>query len=177
MRYTLSSSPLIVHACHCTYCQRESGTSFALNAIYEPSRITTTLSTGETGPEAEAKLLRKGVPTASSGKEGQTLVRCPECFAVLFSNYLAGGPLKIIRVGTIDGVTDEEGRYVPSGGLKPHAHIFAGDGGGRSNRHRWFDIPEGSVVYEGYGPKDEYWPKESLERIQAFTIENTITAL
>lgn len=82
-----------------------------------------------------------------------------------------------MRVGTIDGVLDEEGKYVPSAGLKPHAHIFAGDGGGRSNRHRWFEFAEGSVVFEGYGPKEEYWPEESLRRIREFMGKNAVAVL
>lgn len=136
-----------------------------------------TLSTGETVRQAESMLIRKGVPTATSGKEGQTLVRCPDCFTVVYIHYLSGGTLFIIRVGTLDGVVDVDGAYVPSGGLRPHAHIFAGDGKAKkSNRHRWFPIPEGSVVFEEYGPQDQYWPQESLERIAVFTMSNVVTA-
>ena len=159
--YELSSSPLIVHACHCTYCQRETGSSFALNAIYEPSLVTLT------GSATDSSLLHVPIPSASS-PSGQTMVRCPKCYTVVWSHYAAGGPLKIIRVGTIDGVLDEEGRYVANGGLKPHAHIFAGE----EKRHRWFGIPAGSVVYEGYGPREEYWPAESLVRLEEFTKGN-----
>ena len=93
------------------------------------------------------------------------MLRCPKCYTVIYSHYATGGPLKIIRVGTVDGVSDEEGRYVANGGLKPDAHIFAGD----EKRHRWFDFPPGSVVYEGYGPRGEYWSAESLTRLEEFT--------
>lgn len=96
------------------------------------------------------------------------MVRCPKCYTVIWSHYAAGGSLKIVRVGTIDGMLDEEGKYVTNGGLQPHAHIFAGD----EKRHRWFNIPEGSVLYEGYGPREEYWPEESLRRLEAFTKRN-----
>src|SRR4029077_6828757 len=34
VRYRLSGKPLIVHACHCRWCQRETGTAHALNALY-----------------------------------------------------------------------------------------------------------------------------------------------
>lgn len=163
--YTLSSPPLIVHACHCTYCQRETGTSFALNAIYEPSRVLITLSTGLSGSAAEQKLLRVAIPTASS-EQGQTMVRCPSCYTILWSTYALGGPLKIVRVGTIDGTIDVEGRYLANGGLRPDAHIFAGE-----KRHRWLGL-QGERVYEGYGPREAYWPKESLERLEGFTREN-----
>ncbi|UPX19780.1 uncharacterized protein EKO05_0010031 [Ascochyta rabiei] len=156
--YTLSSAPLTVHACHCTYCQRETGSSFALNAIYEPDRI------APTNGVTEAQLLHKAIPTAS-GPQGQTMVRCPECLSVVWSHYAAEGPLKIVRVGTIDGAVDAAGRYVANGGLEPHAYIFARD----EKRHRWFGVPEGAFVYEGHGPKEECWPEESLERLSRFS--------
>jgi hypothetical protein len=33
VRYRMTSRPMIVHCCHCRWCQRESGALFALNAI------------------------------------------------------------------------------------------------------------------------------------------------
>src|SRR5208283_4369761 len=39
VRYLLVGRPLIVHACHCRWCQRETGTAHALNALYEADRV------------------------------------------------------------------------------------------------------------------------------------------
>jgi len=39
VRYRLIGTPLIVHACHCRWCQRETGTVHALNALYEADRV------------------------------------------------------------------------------------------------------------------------------------------
>jgi len=39
VRYRLTGTPLIVHACHCRWCQRETGTAHALNALYEADRV------------------------------------------------------------------------------------------------------------------------------------------
>ena len=39
VRYRLTSSPLIVHCCHCSWCQRETGSSYALNALIETDRV------------------------------------------------------------------------------------------------------------------------------------------
>jgi hypothetical protein len=64
---------LIVHICHCTSYQRETGSSFALNAIYEPSRVSASLSTGLSGQAAEQELFYVPTPTASS-PSGQTTV-------------------------------------------------------------------------------------------------------
>lgn len=38
IRYRIIQKPLFVHSCHCTWCQRESGTAFALNALMIVSR-------------------------------------------------------------------------------------------------------------------------------------------
>jgi hypothetical protein len=32
-------APLLVHCCHCRWCQRETGTAFALNALIESNRF------------------------------------------------------------------------------------------------------------------------------------------
>jgi hypothetical protein len=37
----METAPLVVHRCHCRWCQRETGASFALNAMIESDRVTT----------------------------------------------------------------------------------------------------------------------------------------
>ncbi len=39
VRYRLTDQPMIVHCCHCRWCQRETGASFALNAMIEFDRM------------------------------------------------------------------------------------------------------------------------------------------
>ena len=39
VRYQLTGKPMVVHACHCRWCQRETGTVHALNAVYEADRV------------------------------------------------------------------------------------------------------------------------------------------
>ena len=39
VRYQMETSPLFVHCCHCRWCQRETGASFALNAMIEADRL------------------------------------------------------------------------------------------------------------------------------------------
>ena len=34
VRYRLLAAPLFVHCCHCRWCQRETGSAFALNALF-----------------------------------------------------------------------------------------------------------------------------------------------
>ena len=67
VRYRLIGTPLIVHACHCRWCQRETGTVHALNALYEADRVVHTA--GE--PEI--------VVTPSASGKVQKIARCPTC--------------------------------------------------------------------------------------------------
>src|SRR5262252_11246370 len=39
VRYQLLDAPMRVHCCHCTDCQRHTGSAFVLNAIIETSAI------------------------------------------------------------------------------------------------------------------------------------------
>lgn len=39
IRYRLTQPPLLVHCCHCTACQRQTGSAFALNAIIESTSL------------------------------------------------------------------------------------------------------------------------------------------
>src|SRR3546814_10161202 len=39
LRYRLTTAPLIVHCCHCRWCQRETGSAFVLNAVVEDDRL------------------------------------------------------------------------------------------------------------------------------------------
>ncbi|GKT40160.1 uncharacterized protein ColSpa_00341 [Colletotrichum spaethianum] len=50
IRYSLNASPLVVHCCHCTCCQRETGTAFALNAVVEGDEVTLLPSTPSASP-------------------------------------------------------------------------------------------------------------------------------
>lgn len=92
IRYRLAGNPLIVHACHCRWCQRETGTAHALNALYEADRVTHIA--GE--PEL--------IVTPSASGKGQTIARCPTCKVAVWSNYPQAGPtVRFVRVGTMDG--------------------------------------------------------------------------
>ena len=42
VRYRLSSRPMFVHCCHCTWCQRAGGGAFVVNALIETDRVALT---------------------------------------------------------------------------------------------------------------------------------------
>jgi len=137
IRYRMETKPMIVHCCHCHWCQRETGTSYALNAMIEADRVTLLL--GE--PEM--------VPTPSNSGKGQKVWRCPECYIALWSNYPGvGDRVHFVRVGTLD-----EAHRLP-----PDIHIFT------SSKQPWVVIPDGQPAFSDYYERDKYWPKESLAR-------------
>jgi hypothetical protein len=137
VRYRLTSKPLFVHCCHCTWCQRETGTAFALNAMIEADRVELTAGT----PEA--------VMTPSNSGKGQKIWRCPNCRIALWSNYSgAGDAVRFVRVGTLD---------TPAS-MPPDIHIFT------STKQPWVVIPPGAKAVPEFYKLAEMWPKESLER-------------
>src|SRR5215212_9027938 len=136
-RYRLNSAPLIVHACHCTECQRLTGGAFAINALIESDRLETL--------SGEPRL----VPVVGTSGKAQSIFRCPACETALWSHYPGGGPkLSFVRVGTLD----EPGR------LPPDIHIFT------STRLPWLELPPGARAVPEYYSAKEVWPAESLAR-------------
>lgn len=137
VRYRMESAPLFVHCCHCRWCQRESGTAFALNAMIEADRVT--LLAGE-------PLV---VDTPSASGKGQRIARCPRCHLAVWSNYAGGGDLvRFVRVGTLD---DPDA-------LPPDIHIFT------STRQPWVQLPADVPAMPEYYDARKYWPPESQER-------------
>jgi len=140
VRYRMTRRPMFVHCCHCTWCQRETGTAFALNALVETDRVE--LIAGE--PEV--------VDTPSNSGKGQKIARCPRCRIALWSNYGgAGDVVRFIRVGTLL----EPGRFPPD------IHIFT------STKQPWVVIPPGMTAVPEYYDSKQLWPPESLERRKA----------
>jgi hypothetical protein len=137
VRYRMTSRPLFVNCCHCRWCQRETGASFALNAMIEAERV----------------VLLKGKPevvdTPSNSGKGQKISRCPTCRIALWSNYGGGGDaVRFVRVGTLDDPDR----------LPPDIHIFT------ASKQPWVVLPPGTPAVEEYYDSKQYWPQESLER-------------
>ena len=140
VRYRMTSRPMFVHCCHCRWCQRETGTAFALNALIEADRVE--LLAGE--PER--------VDTPSQSGKGQKIWRCPRCRVALWSNYSqAGDALRFVRVGTLD----EPGR------LPPDIHIYT------ASKQPWVVLPPDTPAVPEFYKAADTWPKETFERWKA----------
>src|SRR5213076_1961388 len=137
VRYRMTSAPMFVHCCHCRWCQRETGASFALNAMIEADRVQ--LLQGEI----------EIVDTPSNSGKGQKISRCPRCRIAVWSNYAGGGnAIRFVRVGTLDAPDL----------LPPDVHIFT------ASKQPWVVLPPDTPAAAEYYKASELWPKESLER-------------
>lgn len=140
LRYRMETAPLIVHCCHCRWCQRESGASFALNAMIEGDRVTTLVGPAEF------------VATPSASGRGQQVARCPRCRVAAWSHYAGAGPVvAFVRVGTLDNPD----------GLPPDIHIFT------ESKQPWVVLPPGMPAVPAYYDRETVWSRESLDRRKA----------
>jgi len=137
IRYRMTARPLFVHCCHCRWCQRESGASFALNALIESDRVTDLAGAVEM------------VDTPSNSGKGQKIARCPKCRVALWSHYAGSGKAaRFIRVGTLDNPD----------AFPPDVHIFT------ASKQPWVVLPAGTPAVAEYYDFRELWPPESIER-------------
>lgn len=144
VRYRVVSEPLIVHACHCRLCQRQTGSSNAINALIEADRVV--VQCGE---------IEEIVLDTPSG-HGQRIARCPSCRVAIWSNYLINGQgehLRFLRVGTLDD----------PGIMPPDVHIFVG------TKLPWYNIPADVPAVEPFYDFRSTWSRDSQLRLAALT--------
>jgi len=143
VRYRMESDPLIVHCCHCSWCQRENGSAFAVNALIEADRVSI----------LEGNVVDITVPSPSG--TGQRIARCPHCQVAVWSYYLVlsggiGEAVRFIRAGTLD----DPGR------LPPDVHIYT------SSKQAWVELPSGKPAVDEYYDTWKTWSPESLQRLK-----------
>ena len=142
--YRLIGEPMIVHACHCRWCQRETGSVHALNAVYEAERVV------HTAAEPEV------IDTPSASGKGQNIARCPKCKVAIWSNYPTSSPLsRFVRVGTLD----EPDR------LPPDVPIFT------STKQPWVTLPPGAMAVPEFYDPAEMWVPESRQRWKTMLVK------
>jgi hypothetical protein len=140
VRYQLRTPPMFVNCCHCTDCQRETGSGFVLNAIIETERIERVAGTP----------IPIATPTASG--RPHDLHRCPTCQVAVWSDYGRRPTVRSVRVGTLE----------TPGALPPMAHIFV------RSKLPWLTLPaDGAPRFDVYYDLRTLWPADSLARRRA----------
>ena len=140
VRYRMKAQPIFVHCCHCTWCQRETGSAFAVNAVIEASQVALLQ-----GQPASTNL-----PSASG--KGQVFWRCAKCGLTVWSNYAGAGPkIHFVRVGTLD-----EPAWAP-----PDIHIYT------STKLPWVILPDEVPAVPEFYKASDYWPPDGMARFKA----------
>lgn len=129
IRYEIRSEPSLTYVCHCTDCQRRSGSAFAVSLVV---------------PDA-AFAITAGDPVVSTrvAESGNTvsLSLCGACGGPVFAGR-RGGPrgTLTVRAGTLDD----------TGGVRPDIHIWT------RSRQPWVAIPNGVPSF-GTRPPVPVW--------------------
>lgn len=140
VRYRMLTAPLVVHCCHCRWCQRETGAAFALNAMIETDRV---ISLGDE-PEV--------IVAPSSSGAGQRIARCRDCAVAVWSHYAGSGHLtKFVRVGTLDNPDV----------LPPDVHIFT------ASKQPWVTLPDSAQSYAEFYERKDVWSQDSIDRFES----------
>jgi len=121
IRYRLTDEPLTLYACHCTDCQRRTGSAFALSMPVFKSGLD----------------LLKGEPrtyavTLSDGRQKHGTF-CGECGTRLWGEPPKFPQVVVVQPGTLDDTT----------WLQPIGHIWT------RSAQPWISIPKDTVNFEG----------------------------
>ena len=120
VRYRLTEKPLIVYACHCTDCQKRSGSAFGLSMWVRRASIELT--------QGDAAL---NVTATDDGRVRHSRI-CATCVTRLWSEPQKRPEIAVLRPGTLDDTSS----------LRPQAHLWT------RSAQRWFAIPDGVPRYE-----------------------------
>lgn len=135
IQYELLKKPLFTHCCHCTRCQTETGSAFAINILIEAGALKSS------GPDA----VQVDTPTLSGG--AHRIARCPTCQIALWSTY-SKPEILFVKGGTLD----------EPGLCEPDIHIFA------SRKQAWVVPPAGLRTEAEFYEYSDAWPAESYRR-------------
>jgi hypothetical protein len=121
VRYKVEGEPLRAHVCHCTYCQRRTGSAFAMVGVFDEKHVS-----------------MSGLPVSSyeyrSDESGRRLwfQFCPRCGTTVGFRIERAPTAYAISVGTFD---DPEW-------LDINRHIWT------RSAQDWVTIPEGTERFE-----------------------------
>jgi hypothetical protein len=101
VRYTLTGAPRAIAVCHCTHCQKQSGSVFSLNLV---------MREGDYRQSGETRVF------VDRGDSGHPVHRhfCGQCGSPLFATIAAAPGKIIVKGGTLDSLE----------GLQPQTEIY-----------------------------------------------------
>lgn len=142
IQYELLDKPMIVQACHCRDCQKQSGSAFSVNLWMEASNIRVT-GKGQ-GPAY--------YPSRGGSGKAHDIYFCDRCGTTMWSHYHAApGKNFFVKAGTLDDPAQ----------FKPDVHVHT------RWKLPWVELDPAIPSFEGFYDIREVWPPESLARLEA----------
>lgn len=124
IRYEITQAPRLVYTCHCTDCQRFSGSAFAMSVVVE-----------ENGFHLRGPELRPVPRVTDSGRRTNRWL-CPDCCVTICGGAKPGSAppdaLRGVRAGTLDD----------SSWVRPTLHFWT------RSAQPWVVLPEGGRRFE-----------------------------
>jgi hypothetical protein len=117
--YVVTAEPISLSACHCTECQRQSGSAFAMSMLFKKDSLTVTGTT------------KQFTRIADSGNE-VTCVFCPDCGVRIYHALKSAPALLALKPGTL----------ADTSWLRPHSFIWMKSSQG------WVPVPDGVKTFE-----------------------------
>ena len=128
VRYRIVGAPLVLAVCHCTECQRHSGSAFGMSMFMKREQLV-----------IESGTLKCFERSSDSGRPVRNHF-CPECGTRIYTEPTRAPGMANLKPGTLDETTD----------LKPGLHAWT------RSRQTWFALPPGVHQEEGQpGPYRE----------------------
>jgi hypothetical protein len=120
MRYRVSDEPLTLYVCHCTDCQRRTGSAFALSMVVLKSALELLQGDPRTYTVTSSGVQRRGK-------------FCADCSTRLWGEPLKFPQVVVVQPGTLDDTT----------WLRPIGHIWT------RSKQPWVSIPNDTLNFEG----------------------------
>ena len=137
--YDIVDEPLFTQACHCTDCQRTTGSAFTIHIVIPEETLS-----------IEGRTTMAIVTSGSP--HGCELHYCERCGVFLWVRYRYHQvPVIAVRGGTLDDPR----------AVTPQAHIFT------RSKQPWIQIPADVPAFEKALDRNQAWPRSSIERYNA----------
>lgn len=118
IKYTCDAAPVMVATCHCTHCQKQSGSAFSVNVGL---------------PKGTLQFIGKTSIFEDKGSSGLPVFRhfCSTCGSPLFSDVVAMPQIVWLKAGTLDDTS----------WVKPTVDIWC------RSAQNWVTYPEGTTQF------------------------------
>lgn len=134
--YKINEEPLFTHACHCTDCQRTTGSAFVVHLVV-----------AEVDFEIEGETRMSTIATGSGA--GCDLHFCTQCGTYIWCRYRYHQvPVIAVRGGTLDDTS----------AVSPQVHIFT------RSKQPWVRLPDDVPAYEEACGREGVWPETSVSK-------------